>query len=99
MHSCKHTKTQICMDTHRLQTQKQMSADIYAYMLHTHTHEHTDLAHKHRCEQTNVNVLLHLEEYICNKICSAAFDSWRHLSKIEKHTDLFYKYALLHMYK
>ncbi len=58
-----HTKTQICMDTHRLQTQKQMSADIRLHASHTYAWTHR-LSYKHRCEQTNVNTLVHLEEYL-----------------------------------
>lgn len=60
--SCKRIKTQICMDTHRLQAQKQMSADVRLHASHTYA-----WTHRRRCEPTNVNVLVHLEEYICKK--------------------------------
>lgn len=87
--SSKHTQRQRYAWTHRSQTQKQMSADIRLHALHTYAWKHR-LAYKHRCEQTNVNVCVNLEEYICIRLCKTVFNSWRRLSEIERLTVLSY---------
>lgn len=61
-----HTKAQICMDTHRLQTQKQMSADIRLRTCFTHIHGNTQTCMQtqmwtNNCEHTRTSGGVYLQ--------------------------------------
>lgn len=82
VHSCKHTQRHRYAWTLTDYRHKNRCLQTYAYVHASHTYTGTHrCACKHRCEPTTVNILAHLEEYICNKLCNTAVSSWRYLSK------------------
>lgn len=98
--SCKHTHKGA--DMHRLTDyrHRERCLQTYAYVYASHTHAWTNWrAYKHRCDPMAVNILAHLEEYICTKISKTVVSSWRYLSKVERRTVLFSKYVKQHKCK
>lgn len=86
--SCKHTQRHRYAWTHTDYRHKNRCLQTYAYMLHTHTHEHTDLL-----TNTDVSRQTWTYSYIWGSVSVtkyAVFNSWRHLSEIERHTVWLY---------